>query len=66
MEGKTSAKEMQTHLEILCDLTNKALEGQLADEELGRLLVAPDFTEGDGSGPEAVRLLDTSGGGLRR
>ena len=55
-----------THLEILSDLTHETLEGELADEQLGGLLVAPDFTERDGSGPETMRLLDTSGGGLRR
>ena len=55
-----------TDLEVLGNLTNETLEGELANQELGRLLVAPDFTEGDGSGPEAVRLLDTSGGGLKR
>ena len=36
-------------LEVLGDLTNKTLEGQLADEELGRLLVATDLTESDGT-----------------
>ena len=56
----------RTHLEVLSDLTNETLEGELPDEELSRLLVAPNFTESDSSGPEAVRLLDTSGGGLCR
>ena len=60
----------QTNLEVLSDLTDEALEGELADEELGRLLVAADFTESDGSGPEAMGLLDTAGrgscGGLAR
>ena len=49
-----------THLEVLSDLTNETLEGELADEQLGGLLVAPDFTERDGSGPETMRLLDTT------
>jgi len=40
------------------------LEGELPDEELGRLLVATDFTEGDGSGAETMGLLDTTGGVL--
>ena len=53
-----------THLEVLSDLTNKPLEGQLADEELRRLLVATDFTEGDGTRPETMRLLDTTSRGL--
>ena len=53
-----------THLEVLGNLTNKPLEGQLADEELRRLLVPTDFTEGDSTRPETMRLLDTTGGGL--
>ncbi len=48
------------HLEVLRDFADEALEGELADEELGRLLVATNFTEGDGSGPEAMGLLHTS------
>ncbi|KAJ7256739.1 hypothetical protein C8J57DRAFT_1235599 [Mycena rebaudengoi] len=42
------------------------LEGQLADEQLGRHSVMSDFTERDASRPEAMGLLDTTGGGLRR
>ena len=53
-----------SHLEVLRDFADEALEGELADEELGRLLVATNFTEGDGSGPEAMGLLHTSSGGL--
>ena len=58
--------EAKVRLKVLSDLTNKALEGQLADEELGGLLVTTDLTESDGSGFVAVRLLDTTsrGGGL--
>lgn len=52
----------KTHLEVLGNFTNETLEGELADEQLGRLLVAPNFTEGDGSRAEPVRLLDTTGG----
>ncbi len=56
--------EAEIGLEVLSDLTNEALEGELADEKLSRLLVATDFTESDSSRAEAVRLLDaTSGGG---
>lgn len=51
-----------TDLEVLSDLTNETLEGELADEQLRRLLVATDFTESDGTRAEAVRLLDTTGG----
>jgi len=54
----------KANLEVLSDLTNEPLEGQLADEELGGLLVPSDFTESDGTGAESVGLLDTSSGGL--
>jgi hypothetical protein len=53
--------EAEIRLEVLGNLTDKTLEGQLADEELSRLLVATDLTESDRSGLVAVRLLDTSG-----
>ena len=63
LEGSNSrALEPQVGLEVLSNLTNKTLEGELADEKLGGLLVAPDLTESDGTGLVAVRLLDTSGG----
>ena len=54
------------HLEILGNFTDKALERQLADEQLRRLLVPSDFTKGDGSGPETMGLLDTTSCGLRK
>ncbi len=40
---------------------DQALEGQLADEQLGRLLVATNFTKSDGTGAVAMGLLHTSG-----
>ena len=43
------ALEAEVALEVLCDLTNQTLERKLADEELGRLLVATDLTESDGT-----------------
>ena len=46
-----------------CVLTHQTLEGELADEELGRLLVATNLTKSDGTGLVAVRLLDASGRG---
>ena len=57
------ALEPQVGLEVLGDLTDEALEGKLADEQLCGLLVAPDLTESHGTGLVAVRLLDASGGG---
>lgn len=55
--------EAEVGLEVLSDLTNKSLEGKLADEKLGGLLVATNLTESDGTGLVAVRLLDTTGRG---
>ena len=52
--------EAEVRLEVLSNLTDKTLEGQLADEKLGGLLVTPDFTKSDGTRAEPVRLLDTS------
>jgi len=54
--------EAQVGLEVLGDLTNETLEGQLADQELGGLLVTPNLTESDGTGAEPVGLLDTTSG----
>lgn len=43
------ALEAQVGLEVLGDFTDQTLEGELADQELGRLLVATDLTESDGT-----------------
>ena len=53
--------EAEVGLEILSDFTDKTLEGQLADQQLGRLLVATDFTESDGSWIRVVRCVDGDG-----
>ena len=64
LEGKDGrALEAEIGLEVLGNLTDKALEGQLADEELGGLLVAADLTESDGTGAVTMGLLYTTGGG---
>jgi hypothetical protein len=57
------ALEPEVSLEVLGNLPDQALEGQLADEELGGLLVPPDLTEGHSAGPVPVGLLDASGSG---
>jgi histone H3 len=41
--------EAEIGLEVLGDLTDQTLEGELADQELGGLLVATDLTESDGT-----------------
>ena len=55
--------EPKVGLEVLGDLPDETLEGQLADEELSGLLVPPDLTESHGSGAVPVGLLDSAGGG---
>ena len=54
--------ETEVSLEVLGNLPDQALEGQLADEELSGLLVPPDLTEGHGAGAVPVGLLDATGG----
>ncbi|KAL3708179.1 hypothetical protein TMatcc_006162 [Talaromyces marneffei ATCC 18224] len=55
--------EAEVGLEVLSNFTDKTLERQLADQELGGLLVATNLTESDGTWLITMRLLDTSGGG---
>ena len=63
LEGEHGgALEAEVGLEVLGDLTDQALEGQLADEELRALLVAADLAKGDGAGAVAVGLLHAAGG----
>ena len=57
------ALEPQVSLEVLGDLPHETLEGQLADEQLGGLLVSPDLTESHCSWPVSVGLLHSAGGG---
>jgi hypothetical protein len=66
LKGKDGRSlEPQVGLEILGDLTDQPLERELADQELGTLLVPADLAKGDGSGAVPVRFLDSSGGGGR-
>ena len=44
------------------DFTDETLEGELADQKLGGLLVSSNLSESDSSGLIAMRLLDTAGG----
>ena len=57
------ALEAQVGLEVLSNLTDQALEGQLPDQQLSGLLVLPDFTQSHGTGPVAMGLLHTTGSG---
>jgi hypothetical protein len=63
--GDGGGLEAEVGLELLGDLADEALEGELADQELGRLLVATDLTESHGTGAVPVGLLDAAGGGGR-
>ena len=64
LEGHDGARlEAEVGLEVLSDLTNETLEGELSDEELSRLLVTTNLTESNGTGAVTVRLLNTTGGG---
>merc|ERR1712066_145618 len=55
--------ETQVSLEVLGDLTDQTLEGQLADQKFGGLLVTTDLTKGHGTGTITMGLLDSTGGG---
>ena len=57
--------EAEVSLEVLGNLTDKALEGQLADEKLSGLLVTTDLTESNSTRAITMGLLDTSGSGGR-
>ncbi len=54
------ALEAQVRLELLRDLADEALEGQLADQQLGALLVVADLAECDRARAVAVRPLDAA------
>jgi hypothetical protein len=58
--------EPKVSLEVLGNLPNQALEGQLADQKLSGLLVTTDLTKSHGTGPVPMGLLDSAGsrGGL--
>ena len=57
------ALESEVSLELLSNLANQALEWELANEELSRLLVSPDFSEGDSAWAISVGLLHAASGG---
>jgi len=61
LKGEDSRSlETQITLEILRNLTDQSLEGKLADEQIGGLLVATNLAEGDGTRAVAMGLFDTS------
>jgi hypothetical protein len=52
-----SALEAKLGLEVLADLTHKALEGQLANQKVSGLLVFADLTKSHGTGAVSVGFL---------
>ena len=54
--------ETQVSLEVLSDLTDETLEGELADQELSGFLVTPDLTKSHCTGTVPVGLLDSASG----
>ena len=63
LKGEDSgALETEVVLELGSDFTDESLEGELADQELSRLLVSADLSESDSAGSVSVGLLDTASG----
>ncbi len=63
LQGHDSgALEAQIRLEVLSDFSHQTLEGQLADQQLGGLLIATDLSQSHGAGPVAMRFFDAAGG----
>ena len=52
--------ETQVRLPVLGNLANQPLEGQLANQELGTLLVLANLAQRDRAGAVAVGLLDAA------
>lgn len=55
------ALEAQIGLEVLSDLSDQTLEGQLADQQLSGLLITTDLSQSHGTGPVTMRLLHATG-----
>lgn len=59
----TDGRRLETEigLEILGNFTHQPLEGQLADQQFGGLLVPTNFSQGDRTRAVTMGLLDASG-----
>ena len=57
--GHGPAQETQIGLEVLSDLTDQALEGRIAVEEINALLEAADPMRRYGTGPVPMRLIES-------
>jgi hypothetical protein len=58
--------EAKVGLEVLGDLTNETLEGELAEQKLSGLLVPPDLTESDSSRPVPVYRMARQSSGRQK
>merc|ERR1719150_3525741 len=66
LESQDSTRlKPQVSLEILSNFTNKSLEGQLADQKFGRLLVTTDFTKSHSTRTITMWFLNSSSCGSR-
>ena len=54
--------EAQVCLEVLSDLSDQTLEGQLPDQQFCRLLISSDFSQGHSTWSVPVRFLHSSSG----
>lgn len=63
LQGTNCARlEAQAKLKVLGNLTNQALEGKLADEEVSHLLKSADFTKCHSTRAVAMGLLHSASG----
>jgi hypothetical protein len=66
LESEDSARlEAEISLEVLSNLTDETLEGELPDQELSALLISSDLSQSHGTRSVSVRLLDSSSRGGR-
>ena len=62
LEGQYCAGlESEISLEVLCNLSDETLEGELSDQELSALLITSDLSQGYSTRSVSVWLLDSSG-----
>jgi histone H3 len=63
LEGTNGgALEPEISFEVLSNFSHKTLEGQLADQQLGRFLVTTNFTKSHSTGTITMGLLYSSSG----
>ena len=61
LEGEDGVRlEAQVVLDLLGDLTDETLEGELANEQISALLELADLTKSHGTGTVTVGLLDST------